>query len=136
MSSKHLIYPELSFRIVGILYSVHNELGRFAKEKQYGDCLERLLELEKIMYQRELSIGDQGNRLDFFIEDKIILELKAKRFLVRQDFVQTQRYLQETQSDLALLVNFREESLKPRRIVRIEEGFRQNHPTHNSYPLV
>jgi len=29
-----LIYPDLSYKINGILYSIHNEVGRFAREKQ------------------------------------------------------------------------------------------------------
>jgi len=40
--------------------------------------------------------------------------------LIRGDFEQTQRYLQETQLKLGLLVNFRDDFLKPIRIVRID----------------
>ena len=36
-----VIYPELSYVINGILFSTHNELGCFAREKQYGDVIER-----------------------------------------------------------------------------------------------
>ena len=34
-----LIYPELSYAINGIFFTVQNELGRFAREKQYGDAI-------------------------------------------------------------------------------------------------
>ena len=38
-----LLHGELSYQINGLLFDVHNELGQFAKEKQYGDLLEKKL---------------------------------------------------------------------------------------------
>ena len=35
-----LVYPDLSYRINGVLFSVHNELGRFRNENQYADRVE------------------------------------------------------------------------------------------------
>lgn len=116
-----LLYPELSYTLNGVCFDTHNELGRFAKEKQYGDVVEKLLKEKNIPYHREYAIGTSGNRVDFFIDDKIILELKAKRALPREDFRQLQNYLQQTGTRLGLLVNFREPFLKPRRIVRIDK---------------
>lgn len=43
-----VIYPELSFEIVGILFSVQNELGRYCNVKQYCDLIEQRLKEKKI----------------------------------------------------------------------------------------
>ena len=118
--SQNIIYPELSYQITGLLFAVHNELGRFAREKQYADLLEIKLREAKIAHKREISISDSGNILDFIIEDKIILELKAVRMLTREHYRQIQNYLQQTHCKLGLLVNFCSEYLKPVRCIRID----------------
>ena len=57
------------------------------------------------------------NRIDFLIEDIMIIELKVKRVIERQDFYQTKRYLVAFNKRLGLIVNFREKYLKPKRII-------------------
>lgn len=115
-----LIYPELSFVLTGICFAVHNTLGPFSREKQYGDLFEEKLQERKLPYQRELRIGDSGNTLDFVVENKLALEFKAKRMFVKDDYYQVQRYLQESGFRLCLLVNFRDRQIKPIRVVRID----------------
>mgnify|MGYP001617152685 FL=1 len=117
-----LIYPELSYTVTGILFSVHNVLGPYAREKQYGDEFETQLKRKDISYKREVVIGDSGNILDFVIKDKIAVEFKAKRILTREDYFQVQRYLQEARLKLGLLVNFRNKYIKPVRIIRIDKS--------------
>ena len=119
-----LIYPELSYKITGILFAVHNELGRFYNEEQYADAIEGYLKNLKMDYEREktlpISFKDEikgRNRIDFLIEDKVILELKTKRLLTRDDYYQTKRYLAALNKKLGLLVNFRDKYIKPRRIL-------------------
>lgn len=118
--NKKLIYPELSYLITGICFDVHNRLGRYAREKQYSDLLEEKLKEIKIPYKRESKIGKTGNTIDFLIDNKIILELKVTPFILKEDYYQTQRYLQSSGIKLALLVNFRNRYLKPIRIIKIE----------------
>ena len=40
---KDILYPELSYKLCGLFYRIHNELKRFCNEKQYADALENLL---------------------------------------------------------------------------------------------
>ncbi len=120
--SKKVIYPELSYLINGILFDVKKELGQYAREKQYGDLLEKKLKEKGILYKREVSVGNTGNIIDFLIDDKIVVELKAVRFVTKDNFRQIQNYLQQTQIKLGLLVNFRDKFLKPARIIRIDSA--------------
>lgn len=119
-----IIFPELSYKINGILFKVHNNLGRLCNEKQYADAVEELLKGNDTKYEREKVIpesfsGEQKgrNKVDFIIESKIILEIKAKRLLLREDYYQVRRYLQALNLKLGILVNFRNQYIKPRRIL-------------------
>ena len=115
-----VIYPELSYKVTGILFGVHKELGSYSREKQYGDLLEKKLIEANLVYQREMVIGNTGNILDFVIDNKIVLELKSSRDLTKDHYRQIQNYLQQAGFKLGLLVNFRSKELKPKRIVRID----------------
>ncbi len=119
-TGEHVLYPELSFRVNGLCFSVQNELGPFAREKQYGDLLEKKLQEAQMPYHRELRTGEPGNIVDIVVENKIALELKAKRSLLPEDFRQIQNYLQATGIKLGLLINFRGHYLKPIRVLRLE----------------
>lgn len=117
--SGKLIYPKLSYAIVGACFEVHNSVGRFAREKQYGDVLEAKLKEKSLSYEREIEIDYSGNRLDFLVEDKIVLELKSKEVISKEDYIQIQRYLQQANKKLGLLVNFRNRFLKPIRVIQV-----------------
>jgi GxxExxY protein len=120
---KKILYPELSSKLTGLCFKIHKELGRFCREKQYSDRLEQLLKESSILYQREYDLGNldsknlKGNKVDFLIENKIILEVKVKKFITKEDYNQMQRYLQNSGLELGIIVNFRNTYLKPKRIL-------------------
>ncbi|MBI2577615.1 MAG: GxxExxY protein [Candidatus Wildermuthbacteria bacterium] len=123
-----VLYPELSYALTGILFLTHNELGKYCNEQQYGDKIESELHKANIVYEREkiLPISFEGeqagrNKVDFLVADRIILELKAKRILTREDYYQVKRYLAALDKQLGILVNFRAEYIVPKRIL---------HPSH------
>jgi GxxExxY protein len=113
-----LLYENLTYKINGVLFATHNELGRFAREKQYADLVEKKFREINLSFKREISIGDSGNILDFVVEEKIILEFKAKPLLLKEDHYQLQRYLYSVGLKLGILVNFRSPYLKPKRVLR------------------
>ena len=116
-----IVHPELSYKINGLFFNVHNRLGRFCREKQYADELEVELKNSGLRYKRESRVinenGFTGNVTDFIIEECIVLELKSKPILTKQDCYQAKRYLISTGKKLCLLVNFRDTYLKPKRVL-------------------
>lgn len=118
-----LLFPELSYKITGLCFKVHKKLGRFCRERQYADALESLLKKDNMNHKREYEIanlkpnGLEGNRVDFLIEDKIIVDLKTKKFITKEDYNQIQRYLQSSGLELGMIINFRSTYLKPKRIL-------------------
>ncbi|MFH0780325.1 MAG: GxxExxY protein [Parcubacteria group bacterium] len=127
MNNDKIIYPELSYKIYGILFAAHNEVGGFCNEKQCCDCIERLLKENHVEYEREMILppffkGEKEgrNRIDFLIkngDEKIILEIKSKTILTKEDYYQIKRYLTATNVKLGILVNFRSKYLVPKRII-------------------
>lgn len=119
-TGEQVLYPELSYKINGLCFAVQNELGPFAREKQYGDLLEKKFVETQMMYHRELRTADHGNIVDFIIENQVVLELKAKRILLPEDFRQIQNYLQASGIKLGLLINFRGNYVRIERVIRLE----------------
>jgi len=118
-----VLYPELSYFICGLCFGIHNELGRFRSEKSYADALENMLKQNNIAYLREKPLepsfnGEQGRRNipDFIIEEKIVLDVKAKRIITKDDYFQMRRYLEAGNMKLGLIVNFGQKYIAPKRI--------------------
>lgn len=119
-----LVYPELSYKIVGVLFEVHSKLGGEYQEKHYQKAIETILRKEGLPFQKEIKVdlSLEGERigtyfLDFLIENKIILELKAKPQFTPEDFRQVLVYLKTAKLKLAILANFRGKKMVYKRIL-------------------
>jgi len=123
-----LLYKELSYKIVGVLFNVFNELGYGYQEKYYQKAIEQSFNLARIKYKKQISfkLAYKGKiiglyRLDFLIEDKIVLELKVGKRFAKNDFDQVKGYLQATNKNLALLVNFTPKGVNFFRVVNLHK---------------
>lgn len=118
VTNERILYKELSYKLTGAFFDVHNKLGRFLSERQYADEVEKYLKQVGIGYKREFELSQdiKGNRVDFLIENKIVVDIKAKKMLTRDDYYQMLRYLKVGGFRLGLIVNFRNTYLKPKRI--------------------
>lgn len=121
-----ILYKELCFKLNGLFFQIHNKLGRFLKEKQYADELQNLLDKSGIDYRREYDLKEisniNRNKVDFLIDGKIVVEIKAKKFVTKDDYYQMLRYLRSSGLQLGLLVNFRNTYIKPKRIINLSNN--------------
>lgn len=108
-----IIYKELCYKLNGIFYSIYNVLGSIHSEKQYQDVLEIKLKRDSMHYEREKDLFFNfqdgkigGNKVDFVIENKIAVDIKAKKYITRKDYKQMLRYLKAGSYRLGLIVNF------------------------------
>lgn len=92
MQGEKVIYKELSFEIVGILFEVYNDLGYGYKEIYYEKAIEQCFLKNKIKYIRQApyKILFRGkiigiNYLDFLVENKIVLEIKKGNHFSKQN---------------------------------------------------
>jgi GxxExxY protein len=128
-----IIHRDLSYKIVGILFSVHRQLGNRYQEKYYQRAVEQALIENNVRFKKEIVIDLKYNDhkigkyfLDFLIEDVLILELKAVPRLLPKDFKQVLGYLRANNLELGILANFHPESLVYKRILNSKFAIRDN----------
>ncbi|KKW33481.1 MAG: hypothetical protein UY78_C0011G0010 [Parcubacteria group bacterium GW2011_GWA1_53_13] len=119
-----LIHPELSYKLIGILFDVSNELGYGYQEKYYQKAVATALKEAGITYieQAPAQINYRGEKigiyfLDFLVENKIILEIKRGEHFSKTNLKQVYGYLKATGLQLGIVANFTSKGLQFRRIV-------------------
>lgn len=121
-----LKFEDQTRKIINACMEVHNELGNGFLEQVYQEALEEEFKIQKIPYERErfLPVIYKGKLLnkkyyaDFVCYGSIIVELKSVSKLIKAHKAQVLNYLNASKSELGLLVNFGETSLKWERITR------------------
>ncbi|MEC5167330.1 GxxExxY protein [Flavobacterium sp. PL11] len=120
-----IIYKEECYKIVGILFEVHKNLGKGFSEIVYKDAIEYEFQLNNIPYEREkeFSVAYKNTILkhkfyaDFVVDGKIILEIKTTDCFNNSHYNQCLNYLKISGNKLALLTNFNLISLEYKRII-------------------
>jgi GxxExxY protein len=105
---------EISRKIIGAAIEVHRNLGPGLLESVYEEALCHELHLRGIRFVRQQSVPIQykgiklksGLRIDLIVEDKVIVDLKAKEALSPTDKPQLLTYLRLCDKSLGLIINF------------------------------
>ena len=109
-----IIYKEESYKIIGACFEVYKQKGCGFTEPVYQECLKIEFNLQNIPFifepiiqlEYKGQILDQYFKPDFVCYNKIIVELKAVSSLIDEHRAQTINYVNATDFDLGLLVNF------------------------------
>ena len=123
-NNTNIVYPDLSYRIMGAIFEVHKRLGPGFLESVYQKALiEELsgrgmdVETEKIigLTYKDKKIGT--HRLDLVIEDKVVVELKTAESFSIHHKAQLTSYLKASGYKLGILVNFSKAKVEYRRVL-------------------
>jgi GxxExxY protein len=121
-----VIYKNLSYKIVGILYEVYNFLGYGYLEKHYERAIEKCFKTEKIIYKRQApyKIFFKGeiigrNYMDFIIDNRMVLELKRGDRFSKRNIEQIKAYLITTKMKLGILAHFTSKGVKIFRVLNL-----------------
>ena len=121
---KDLIFPELSYIVIGCAFDVHNEIGGGHPEKYYQDALAEAFARRRLQYKEQvytlLRYGSKvvGKKfLDFLIADKVIVEIKKGNRFSKSNIDQVLEYLKTNNLQLAILINFGSDGVAFKRIV-------------------
>ncbi|MEY3867312.1 MAG: GxxExxY protein [Microcoleaceae cyanobacterium] len=109
----------LTYAVIGAAIEVHRDLGPGFLESVYEEALAFEFKLRGIGFQRQkiININYKGygvgeGRLDFLVEDILVVELKAIQVVPPIEKARVVSYLKMTKLPLALLINFNVEVLK------------------------
>jgi len=118
-----MLHKEITEKIIGCAMKVHSKLGNGFQEVIYQRAL--AIEMERAglkfvreqnmtIYYDEFRIGRR--RVDFFVEEKIMVELKAIIQMDDSNLAQAFNYLEAYKVEVGLLINFGARSLQWKRV--------------------
>ena len=117
-------YSEITGKIIGCAIEVHKILGNGFQEVIYQRALAKEMQLKSLYFGREIEMPifykeeDIGTRrVDFLVENKICVELKAISSLDNTHLSQAINYLEAFNLEVGLLINFGSTSLEFKRVI-------------------
>jgi len=125
-------HKELTHKIIGCAMKVHSTLGSGFQEVIYQRAMAIEMAKQDLSFEREMEIeifyeeNLIGNRrVDFFVGNKIMVELKAVSQLDDLHLAQAMNYCQAYNLPIGLLINFGSKSLQYKRVYNV------NHPDND-----
>ena len=116
-------YSDITKKIIGCAMKVHSSLGNGFQEVIYQRALAIEMNKNGLSFEREMEMGiyyDNEHigtrRVDFFVEGKVMVELKALVNLEKVHLAQALNYLEAYRIDVGLLINFGAPSLQFKRL--------------------
>ena len=123
VQDNNMKHKELTHKIIGCAMEVHKHLGNGFQEVIYQRALAIEMELQGISFKREheMSLEYKGynigtRRVDFFVEDFIMVEIKAFINLEDVHLAQAMNYVEAYKLEIGLLINFGAKSLQFKRV--------------------
>ncbi|MCC5918839.1 MAG: GxxExxY protein [Cryomorphaceae bacterium] len=118
-------HSELTGKIIGAAMEVHRYLGNGFQEVVYQRALSIELNMQGLTHEREkeMKLTYKGfpigqRRVDFFVEDTIMVEIKAVKELEDVHLAQAINYLEAYGLEIGLLINFGNTSLQFKRVMK------------------
>ena len=124
MAQTDFKYSDLTSKIIGCAFEVHKVLGNGFQEVIYQRALAHEFSLQEISFSREhempifyknKQIGTR--RVDFFVNNAVLVEIKAIKCLENIHLAQGKNYLEAYNIDVGLLLNFGSMSVEVKRLV-------------------
>ena len=121
---KELEHEQLTDKIIGCAIEVHKKLGPGFLESIYANAF--IIELQKqnfkVERQREVVIKYDGvevgrHRLDFIVDDTIVVELKAVKNIEDVHFAIVKSYLKALGKERGLIINFSQKVIEVKRVI-------------------
>ena len=111
---------DLTYKVIGAAYKVHRVHGPGLLENAYKECLYYLLARDGIFVEKEKSLPlifeevklEAGYRIDLFVENKVVVEIKAVESFNDVHMAQVLTYMKLSGSAIGLLLNFNVADMK------------------------
>ena len=127
-------YEEITHKIIGCAMKLHSTPGSGFQEVIYQRALAIEMQIQGVRFAREMEMviyyegHDIGTRrVDFFVEEKIMVELKAVSLLDDTHLAQAMNHLEAYNLPVGLLINFGSKSMEFKRV------YNTKHPDNADY---
>lgn len=132
-----MLHEDITGRIIDAAMKVHTALGAGLLESTYQTCLHYQFSIDGLRFEHQVRLPvvyqdvtlDAGYRIDFLVESRVIVELKAVEQLIPLHTAQLLSYLKLSGRQVGLLINFNVPHLR-QGVKRVVNGFGARSENH------